>query len=54
MANENLINEGIRKRYMQADVPVSPEALAKVQAGALASPHTETKVKNAVKATLGQ
>lgn len=54
VANENLINEGIRKRYMQADVPVSPQALAKVQAGALASPHTEAKVKNAVKAALGQ
>ena len=54
LANENLINEGMRKRYMQADVPVSHEVLAKVQAGALASPHTEAKVKNAVKAALGQ
>jgi len=53
-SKEAQIIEATRRRLFQSDLPVSPEVLAKIQAGALASPQTESRVKNAVKVALGQ
>jgi len=54
VANERDISKAARQRVIQPDVPVTPQALAKIQAGALASRQIESKVKAAVKAALGQ
>lgn len=54
VTNENPVGTASRRGFIQPDIAVSAEVLAKVQAGALASSQTETKVKDAVKAALGQ
>jgi CMP-2-keto-3-deoxyoctulosonic acid synthetase len=52
--NEAAVSKGAKGRVVQYDVPVKPEVLTKVRAGALASPHTETGVKNAIRAAFDQ
>jgi len=54
ISNEQAIFAAARGGVIQYDVAVTPEALTKIQAGALASPQIESRVKNAVKAALGQ
>ncbi len=52
VAKEENVLAGARGGVVQHDVPISRDVLDRVQQGAIASPHTETKVKNAVKAAL--
>lgn len=54
ITNENAVQAGARGGVLKYDAAVTPGALAKIQAGALASPQMESRVKNAVKAALGQ
>ena len=54
ITNENTIQNGARGGVVQLDVAVTSKVLSKIQAGALASPQTESKVKNAVGAALGK
>ena len=53
ITNQDAVSAGARRGVIQYDAPVTPEALAKIQAGALASPQTELGVKAAVRAALG-
>ena len=54
ITNENTIQNGARGGVVQFDAAVTPKVLSKIQAGALASPQTESKVKNVVGAALGK
>lgn len=52
IAKEENVLSGARGGVVQHDVPVPHDVLNRVQQGAIASPHTEIRVKNAVKAAL--
>ena len=54
ITNEKAILTGARRGVIQYDVAVTPEALTRIQAGALTSPHIESDVKNTVRVALGQ
>ena len=47
------LREAVQTGIAQSDAAVSPRVLAKIQAGALASPHAESDIKAAVKKALG-
>jgi CMP-2-keto-3-deoxyoctulosonic acid synthetase len=54
VTSESALSKAARQRVIELDVPVSPQVLAKIQAGALASRQTESKVKAAVQTALGK
>jgi hypothetical protein len=54
IANERAVSAAARRGVIRYDAAITPSALAKVQAGALASTHTELGVKAAIRAALGQ
>jgi hypothetical protein len=54
VTNEHAVSAAARRGIIRYDVPVTPAALARIQTGALSSPHTELGVKAAVRAALGE
>jgi CMP-2-keto-3-deoxyoctulosonic acid synthetase len=54
MTNEALLRTALRSGLAEPDAAVTPQVLAKIRKGAVASPHTEAGVKAAVQTALGR